>query len=714
MSHVSLQADIGGLSISGLAAVRSTLTALSADDVAPLAMLQMENLGSLFHINGQYALQVPDLLQRCKSTRVDRLSLLIGWRKGDAASLMAQSAGGQAISLLSMCMLNLYSDDDIGRLFIDLSKKMLSQKMAISSPSQLIQVAKTIGSKLDVLGFGGVLASQIEKIIDAYKHLGKPVPNNFLDQITPEDMAGLLRAITRSIREESIVVRITGSRGMGHILAMVTIMFPEDAFVTMENVIVFQGLRKSILVEFTDSDASLKVQVESKLQIQSSLSILPIVKYALPPFATVTSYDYSYNWTGCLADVLQVAFLEDGLVCPESLRIACCGMLEPLLKSWRSDNNQADKMSLSEDYGLMHLLGPYPHERIDKVCQKIWRIPPGWAKLSSSLESAFQDLVLAFAEVVPALSCTCGAGHQCFIEYGWEDIRHSLPMRSCPLYRLWEVVGETLGCGLSCLFVNATEGATILHPSGTEYRPILVAITYLLNLKHRHHGSPTYIGGRMIHACVAELCCRGVRRVATSSNSSTVYMAAIQTLGLPSTMNAPFILTEGLLIFNGRYHMVLKAAGLERPKADNNIHQGTQPIIPSSIGEHSSLEMTILEGVHDLQLTSTIVIGGGIVHLNIDEIIAASWKLHEAEPCEHPSKTPLEPQYEKSVVTTSVASPSAVDDRIAIVQVSRNTVAQLLSCFHVGRGGSLLQLDCCLNCAYEQAVRGDYRMIIVT
>ncbi|OBT80141.1 hypothetical protein VF21_00596 [Pseudogymnoascus sp. 05NY08] len=256
MSQVAPQVDVGGLTLNGLAAFAPVLAALSADDVTPLSMVQMENLGSLFHISGQYALQVPDLLLRCKSTRVDRLGLLIGWRKGDAASLMAQSAGGQAISLLSMCISNLYDNNDVGLLLSGLSKKMLSQTIAISSPSQLIKVARTLSSKLQVLGFGNILASQVVRIYDAYQHFGKPVPDNFLEEISPDSMMELLHAISRAVREESIIVRITGSRSMGLILAIVTIMFPEDAFVTMENVIVFEGLRKSILVEFTESNGS--------------------------------------------------------------------------------------------------------------------------------------------------------------------------------------------------------------------------------------------------------------------------------------------------------------------------------------------------------------------------------------------------------------------------------------------------------------------------
>lgn len=707
MSQVAPQVDVGVLTLNGLAAFTPVLAALSADDVTPLAMVQMENLGSLFHINGKYALQVPDLLQRCKSTRLDRLGLLVGWRKGDAASLMAQSAGGQAISLLSMCMTNLYGDD-IGLLFVDLSRKMLSQTIAISSPSQLVMVARILSAKLQMLGFGNILAAQVVRIYDAYKHFGKTVPDNFLDKITPGDMAELLHAMTRAVRKESIIVRITGSRSMGHILAIVMILFPEDAFVTMENVIVFKGLRKSILVEFTDTNEITNFQVEWKLETQSAVPIIPIEKQtALDASSRLLYY---YEWTGCMADMLQVMFMERGLICPEPLRVACCGMFEPLAKAVSSIGNQFDTKGQLGN-GLMKLLGPYPHERIDQVCQKLWRVPPGWARPTSSVKDAYDNLVLAFAGATPTVSCTCHSEKRCLSQPRWESHWEDLERRMCPLYRLWVAVGVAINCGFGGLFVNAGTGATIVPMNRLSNGSLPHVITDLLDPTFE---PPTV---RIIHG-YSEIILGCIRSfsgspgsIAASSNSSTIYMAALQTRQLPTTMDALFILMEGQLIFNGRYHTSLQTDGLFRLEAEKDMRQGTQPVIPSSIGEHSSFDMTIRECLGYLQLNTTIVVGGGIVHLGLGESILASWELHVAEPCEHRAATPLEPQHEDAVLTTSLASPSAIEGKIAIVQVSRNPVAQLLACVRGVR--TLLQTNCCLNCAYEEAIKGGYRMIIV-
>ena len=99
---------------------------MSADNVVPMALLQMEHLGSLLPTNGQYAERVKELLQRCRSVRLDKLALVIGWRKNDTASLMAQSAGGQSIALLSMCLVNLFTPRDVGAILSHLCSQLCS------------------------------------------------------------------------------------------------------------------------------------------------------------------------------------------------------------------------------------------------------------------------------------------------------------------------------------------------------------------------------------------------------------------------------------------------------------------------------------------------------------------------------------------------------------------------------------------------------------
>lgn len=97
---LATQVDVGSLSLASLGAFSTILTALLADDVEPIAMIQLQNLGAAFPVSGPITVKAPDYLKRFNSTRLERLGIIVGWRKGDSASLMAQSTGGQAIALV--------------------------------------------------------------------------------------------------------------------------------------------------------------------------------------------------------------------------------------------------------------------------------------------------------------------------------------------------------------------------------------------------------------------------------------------------------------------------------------------------------------------------------------------------------------------------------------------------------------------------------------
>lgn len=149
-------------------AFTSILATLSADNIIPMALIQVEKLGSALPTSGKYAERVKDLLRRCNDVRLDHLALLVGSRKNDIASILAESAGGQAITLLSMCLTNLFKHSGTGTIFVSLCAKLYSRSTNASSVSQLADVAKLAG-KMDALGFESLVAKEVTRIGSACK-----------------------------------------------------------------------------------------------------------------------------------------------------------------------------------------------------------------------------------------------------------------------------------------------------------------------------------------------------------------------------------------------------------------------------------------------------------------------------------------------------------------------------------------------------------------
>ena len=215
-SAVQLQADIGTLGIRGLGAFSNVLATLSADNVTPMAMIQMENLGALFHINGLFAEQVPDMLKRFSSQPLGRLALSVGWRRGDSASLMADSSGGQAIALLSLCLINLFRKCTAGTILQKISKRVLPKAINVASIAQLSDVAEILGGKLQSLGFGNYLAQRVVSIHYTYEQLGVRLRQDLLNPLTEEAVVNLLECLARMFSEQSAIFRVRGLTGMGY------------------------------------------------------------------------------------------------------------------------------------------------------------------------------------------------------------------------------------------------------------------------------------------------------------------------------------------------------------------------------------------------------------------------------------------------------------------------------------------------------------------
>ncbi|KAM5465579.1 hypothetical protein MauCBS54593_006354 [Microsporum audouinii] len=225
-NKIQPQVDAGQLSLQGLGLFSPLLAALSADDVNPVAMIQMERLGAAFPVNGQYASKVPDYLPRFTSTRLNRIGLIIGWWKDDAASYIVKT-------------------------------EIFNSPISVASSVQLRRVAKYLSSKHSVIGFGNILATNVGRVHSAYRHLQKPMPTD-----------------SRYGKHPCLHIWDPISE-----LYFVMVMFPQDTVVSVNNVIIREGKRKLILIEFdaTVSVVPAEITMETVVAMSASnTACLPI------------------------------------------------------------------------------------------------------------------------------------------------------------------------------------------------------------------------------------------------------------------------------------------------------------------------------------------------------------------------------------------------------------------------------------------------------
>ena len=164
------------------------------------------------------------------------------------------------------------------------------------------------------------MAKQVTKVHDVYKHLNLDVPADLLELISAESMIELLDGISRALREEKTIIRISGTYVMGHLHGFVFMMFPEDTLVTVNGLIICEGTRKTIIIEL-DTKRNFTGWVQFKLEtlLPSSQQLsLPIKTEPMTEWGMGSS-GWSFAWDNWVADLLQLEFLRYGLTCPKEL-----------------------------------------------------------------------------------------------------------------------------------------------------------------------------------------------------------------------------------------------------------------------------------------------------------------------------------------------------------------------------------------------------------
>ena len=144
------------------------------------------------------------------------------------------------------------------------------------------------------MGFGNELAHQVVRIHDAYKQSALDVPDDFLEPIAAESMIDLLENVSRALRDEMTVVRITGTRGLGHVLGLVMSMFSQDTPVTVNGAVIFEGSRKAIAIDFGTRNGNGGVsQFELETRLKQGTQPFHSIRIEANPQMKPPAYSYT-------------------------------------------------------------------------------------------------------------------------------------------------------------------------------------------------------------------------------------------------------------------------------------------------------------------------------------------------------------------------------------------------------------------------------------
>ncbi|KAM5353181.1 hypothetical protein ACJZ2D_016927 [Fusarium nematophilum] len=673
---------------------------LSADNVSPNAVVQVQAIGSCFQSNGPWAAKLPDLLCRTSCVRLERLSTWIGWMKDDTSSFMSQTPGGRTAALLCCALGSLYSKARCGMILFDLSRDILPSERQASSPSQLGDVCVVLESKLGCLGFGNHLALHLTRLRQCFFEAELEVPRDLADTPTEEDMHVFLNAVRDALGDESLVLQFSGTKCAGTLLALVLAMCPEDVSVQVNGEIIMRGRRDNILFSIANT-RSLAAEIHLG-----------------------TSH-------------IDIVLAMEGAEQAESLKLAAANLIASTAISFTGDDfHDTIYVPSSQKFpaqGLRAVLGPAYEQTIQERLQRVLCRPSGTLQTPSSEFKTLQNTILM---ALPLSRCTCGVcrtGEPLDI---LQRLKRNSKVHeaqiSCPVYRLWLAIGHITHVALLMLFVQASPNSSVRFQTkgydqytGKDRRGFI--------WKAFHLGFKSYeLWPVQLHNQILDLAGRWKKmsfgdeppRICSSSSASTIYPSTLETPRILNPWAVQYELVDGRLHYRSDcYDSIITAmpdevgsGKLTKWTTKESIAKG-RIAAPSRLGEHNSLLMTLrpalMEGSQALLLRCQINQANNTIDVDFRDIHLGLLSLTPGEACEHDLAAPLtlSDSARRPVIATSVISPAAPSlDVIALTLTHRNEESQFLCCSQ--HDTQLYQGDCCMPCAVAQAEREGYSVVI--
>lgn len=730
-ANIALQADISNIPTAALgllSTLQPFLKALSADEVDPGAVLKTQLLGSCFRLNGLLAARLPELLRRHSSIRLERLAATIGWQKGDTAALMSQSGSGQAAAVISLALRELYPENIAGEVLYDVAARILPDHHheANAGPRALGRVAATLANKIAAFGWGRHLAEQVTKIRVAYLHLATvAVPRDLLDVPTEDTMAEFLQCLAEAFRDDATILRIEGSTSVGHLIALVTALCPDNVAIHVEGMSIFQGrhasARSSAATKTTAVVFSVRAGEQTTFGVETVINIAPsgdLLKIVATDRFLTPTCKYSIPWEGCLSTLLDLLFMERGLVCTTEILQACANVIAAVatMKGDKLSDNIEDRHSLPL-HGLKTLLGPFPLNRIRDAVKAVLLVEPTFA--TQDPQVPLDSLLTHIKAIVPS----CRLGH-CETSPLANNCRPD-----CDRQKLTHTSLKVIESGIAALFVtarpnslatfNATfHGARSFTGTGALRPGSQVHFSISTTQLHRailHLVAPTRAQGPMGDTSEQP---GGTRMIGTGTGACTIFPTTLISPRLPETPNVEYILTEGCFQYGSTCYTTVIA--LEGDGSDGaapalpptDIIPPATPLTPSGIGAHECLTLSLRRTADHLLLRTAIQGAGRTVEVSFWNVQLGFLGLAYAAACEHDWKAELNREARLGVVTTSVLAPVAHRDGNKVVSVAMTSFApeaQFLCC---RQPPALLQRECCLECAVRQAKGMGFRLVI--
>jgi sulfur transfer complex TusBCD TusB component (DsrH family) len=652
---------------------------------------------------------------------------------GDTAATLAQTAGGQAAALLTVCLVEMFCRNSTGHLLFELSLRILPRNSCLASMTHLSDLAETLANKLRPLAFGQHHAIHLTRIRETYLHAGIDVPpgilSSLLDRLSVDAMADLLADVQLALRDETVVVRIEGFQGLGGIVALVMALCPDDVLLLVEDGIIAKGTRCSVIVSIKHQQAT-SFHTERILRSgDKTFTSLPThfrVNEFLAHPGRLSSYDHlSLNADGCLASMVEQLLVNVTVQSPTKVILRLADLITATICSFCGPDFSSALSQFPQD-GLRSLLGPPAQNKARARLGTLFGIAPS---LLGNIEpiASYEALRQSLQELVPdEEACECS---QCLGTHIWANLGPGRP--PCRLRSVWGGLQDLIGQAVLLCFVDTDLQVIPItqFPRTKMGRHLCRRLLLRANLLGDGSYPPCEPQGREYSAqdLHDDLCAllgtvpctagQGHNLLGTSNGATSIFPS---TLDISASNNDHIVRYR---VVDGQFHdgysyykaLIERPNIVPRPHTDtsllHDLKSGEGGLGPSSLGVHSNLMLSVRPAHNSLTLRVTAMFTGKAVDASFYDMHLAFLATSVAPPCDHdPAGSCTLLDWQDSFLASGVDTPVASDGRTSVALTHGNVDAQFLA--GVSGVPTLFQGGSCLNCSMREAKDKGFELLI--
>ena len=244
-----------------------------------------------------------------------------------------------------------------------------------------------IFAKTRTLGFTHLLADTVTRIRRVYLNLSKAAPAQLLEDTQNDYLLDFLNGLSHALREDHTVFRVTGSWAMGAIATLSLMICPEDTVLSVEQIILHQGIRQNILIEIASIDVPSRLLSRGPDEFKTTFILERLITGANElrsvqetPNSLAVSNSYAqhhvFSWDSWLLDTAKLRCIESGFDFPDDAATLLANIIARMHYTFYFYSEGSKEGSRFPSPTFADLLGSDAENRISTFCYRTLGVRP--------------------------------------------------------------------------------------------------------------------------------------------------------------------------------------------------------------------------------------------------------------------------------------------------------------------------------------------------